>query len=222
MLGANAGDRGDAPTVVLIEDHVLFRAGLRDLLARAGIRVLGEADAVEPGLELVLRLSPDVAIVDLHLPGAPGREAIRRIRELAPATRSLALTVSDDETDVVGAVLAGARGYVLKDAAPGDIVLAVRTTAGGGSMLSPSVATTLIEALRRSRRGAAPSNDSGLSAREREVLRLVVDGKTNAAIAQELVISPYTVRRHLSNILLKLHVETRLQAAVRAVRDSLI
>ena len=123
---------------------------------------------------------------------------------------------------MVGAVLAGARGYVLKDEPPAEIVRAVRTAAAGESMLSPSVATTLIEALRRSQRGTAPSNDSALSAREREVLRLVVDGKTNAAIARELVISPYTVRRHLSNILLKLHVGTRLQAAVRAVRDSLI
>jgi two-component system nitrate/nitrite response regulator NarL len=222
MAAGSCSADADAPTVVLIEDHVLFRAGLRDLLERAGVRVLGEAQTAESGLDLVRRLSPDVAVVDLRLPRMSGHDAIRHIRDTEPATRALALTVSADGTDVVRAVLAGASGYLLKDAPPADIVRGVRVAAAGQSALSPRIGAAILDELRRSATHTVPANGSSLSAREQEVLRLVVDGKNNAAIARELVISPYTVRRHLSNILVKLRVTTRLQAAVRAVRDSLV
>jgi DNA-binding NarL/FixJ family response regulator len=208
--------------VVVIDDHVLFRSGLRDLLQQEQIEVVGEASTAESGLEVVERHTPDVVIVDLSLPRMSGQEAIRQIATIAPKTQVLVLTISAEEADVTDAVLAGACGYLLKDASVEDIVAGVRAAAIGDSMVSPRMATTLLRQLRSHRQNdARPSTDT-LSTREREVLRLVVEGKDNAAIAGELFISPYTVKNHISNILLKLEVENRLQAAVCAVRDSLV
>ena len=209
-------------TVVVIDDHVLFRTGLRELLEQEEIRVVGEASTAEAGLEVIERQAPDVAIVDLNLPRMSGQNAIRQIATIAPRTQVLVLTISANEADVTDAVLAGACGYLLKDASAGDIASGVRAAAVGESMVSPRMATTLLEQLRQHESGEARPHVENLSTREKEVLRLVVEGKDNATIAQELFISPYTVKNHISNILLKLHVENRLQAAVRAVRDSLI
>ncbi len=209
-------------TVVVIDDHVLFRTGLRELLEQEDIRVVGEASTAESGLEVIERHAPDVAIVDLNLPRMSGQNAIRQIATIAPRTQVLVLTISANEADVTDAVLAGACGYLLKDASVGDIASGVRAAAIGESMVSPRMAKTLLEQLRKHESGDKRPDVENLSTREREVLRLVVEGKDNATIAQELFISPYTVKNHISNILLKLHVENRLQAAVRAVRDSLI
>ncbi len=209
-------------TVVVIDDHVLFRTGLRELLEQEEIRVVGEASTAEAGLEVIERQAPDVAIVDLNLPRMSGQNAIRQIATIAPRTQVLVLTISANEADVTDAVLAGACGYLLKDAPAGDIASGVRAAAVGESMVSPRMATTLLEQLRQHESGEERPQVENLSTREKEVLRLVVEGKDNATIAQELFISPYTVKNHISNILLKLHVENRLQAAVRAVRDALI
>ncbi len=209
-------------TVVVIDDHVLFRTGLRELLEQEEIRVVGEASTAEAGLEVIERLAPDVAIVDLNLPRMSGQNAIRQIATIAPRTQVLVLTISANEADVTDAVLAGACGYLLKDASAGDIASGVRAAAVGESMVSPRMAKTLLDQLRQHESGEARPHVENLSTREKEVLRLVVEGKDNATIAQELFISPYTVKNHISNILLKLHVENRLQAAVRAVRDALI
>jgi two-component system, NarL family, response regulator LiaR len=209
-------------TVVVIDDHVLFRTGLRELLEQEDIRVVGEASTAESGLEVIERHAPDVAIVDLNLPRMSGQNAIRQIATIAPRTQVLVLTISANEADVTDAVLAGACGYLLKDASVGDIASGVRAAAIGESMVSPRMAKTLLEQLRKHESGDKRPDVENLSTREKEVLRLVVEGKDNATIAQELFISPYTVKNHISNILLKLHVENRLQAAVRAVRDSLI
>ena len=209
-------------SVVVIDDHVLFRTGLRELLEQEEIRVVGEASSAEAGLEVIQAKAPDVAIVDLSLPRMSGHDAIRQMATSAPRTQVLVLTISVDEADVTQAVLAGACGYLLKDAPAGDIVNGVRAAASGESMVSPRMATTLLDQLRQRERPEERTDVESLSARETEVLRLVVEGKDNAAIAQELFISPYTVKNHISNILLKLGVDNRLQAAVRAVRDSLI
>lgn len=209
-------------TVVVIDDHLLFRTGLRELLQQEGIQVVGEASTAEAGLEIIQRLAPDVAIMDLSLPRMSGHEAIRRIAATAPRTQVLVLTISANEADVTEAVLAGACGYLLKDASVGDIAAGVRAAAGGESMVAPRMAKMLLRQLRLHEQNDKRPTIESLSVREKEVLRLVVDGKDNAAIAKELFISPYTVKNHISNILLKLHVENRLQAAVCAVRDSLV
>jgi DNA-binding NarL/FixJ family response regulator len=209
-------------TVVIVDDHVLFRSGLRELLQQEEVHVMGEASTAEAGLELVRRHGPDVAIMDLNLPAMSGHDAIRRIAESAPRTQVLVLTISANESDVTEAVLAGACGYLLKDASVADIVTGVRAAAAGESMVSPRMTKTILDQLRQQDRGDGKPPAEALSAREREILRLVTEGKDNATIAQELFISPYTVKNHISNILLKLHVSNRIQAAVLAVRDSLI
>jgi two-component system, NarL family, response regulator LiaR len=209
-------------TVVVIDDHILFRSGLRELLQQEDIQVVGEASTAEAGLDIIQRLAPNVTIMDLSLPRMSGHEAIRRIVATAPATQVLVLTISANEADVTEAVLAGACGYLLKDASVGDIAAGVRAAAAGESMVSPRMAKTLLRQLRHHEQNDRRPSVESLSVREKEVLRLVVDGKDNATIAQELFISPYTVKNHISNILLKLHVENRLQAAVCAVRDSLV
>ncbi len=209
-------------TVVVIDDHVLFRTGLRELLEQEEIRIVGEASTAEAGLEVIERQAPDVAIVDLNLPRMSGQNAIRQIANIAPRTQVLVLTISANDADVIDAVLAGACGYLLKDASVGEIASGVRAAAVGESMVSPRMAKTLLDQLRQHESGEVRPHVENLSTREKEVLRLVVEGKDNATIAQELFISPYTVKNHISNILLKLHVENRLQAAVRAVRDALI
>jgi two-component system, NarL family, response regulator LiaR len=209
-------------TVVVIDDHVLFRTGLRELLEQEEIRVVGEASTAESGLEVIEQHAPDVAIVDLNLPRMSGQNAIRQIATIAPRTHVLVLTISANEADVTDAVLAGACGYLLKDASVGDIASGVRAAAIGESMVSPRMARTLLDQLRQHESGDKRPHAENLSTREKEVLRLVVEGKDNATIAQELFISPYTVKNHISNILLKLHVENRLQAAVRAVRDEVV
>jgi DNA-binding NarL/FixJ family response regulator len=209
-------------TVVVIDDHVLFRSGLRELLQQEEIQVVGEASSAEAGLETVQRQAPDVAIMDLNLPGMSGHDAIRRIAASTPRTQVLVLTISTSEDDVVEAVLAGACGYLLKDASISDILAGVRAAAAGESMVSPRMAKTLLEQMRQHERVDTRPTVNDLSTREKEVLRLVAEGKDNATIAQELFISPYTVKNHISNILLKLQVENRIQAAVRAVSDSMI
>jgi DNA-binding NarL/FixJ family response regulator len=208
---------------VLIDDDVLFRTGLRKLLQQADVEVVGEASNARVGVELVRRTTPGVVILELGVTGAAGFDAIREITAAEPHTPVLVLTACAAAPHVTGAVLAGACGYLVKDSSTPEILAAVRTTAAGETMISPQVARTLFEHLRQS--GPPIRNYSSLenlSDRERAVLRLVVDGMDSANIAKELFISPYTVKNHLSNIFVKLQVENRVQAAVRAIRESMI
>jgi DNA-binding NarL/FixJ family response regulator len=209
-------------TVVLVDDHALYRSGLRELLESHGIEVVGDAPTAEAGLELVDRHAPDVAIMDLSLPGMSGIEAIRRLAADAPRTHVLALTVSASEADVTDAVLVGGSCYLLKDTPIETIVSGVRAAAAGEAMISPKMAATLLDRLRANGVREGPSPEEALSEREREVLRLVASGKENDEIARELFISPHTVKNHISSILLKLRVANRIQAAVRAVREEMI
>lgn len=208
-------------TTVLVDDHTLFRAGLRELLEERGIAVVGEAPTAAAGVRAVAHHAPDVAIVDLGLPDAPGVEAIRAIAARAPDAAVLVLTVSEAEDDLTQVVDAGARGYLLKDAPIEEIAGAVRALADGAASLSPRIAATTRAQLRAVDR-TPPAADLGLSPREREVLRLIAAGRDNAAIARELVISPHTVKNHVSAILARLGVANRIQAAVLAVRDGLV
>jgi DNA-binding NarL/FixJ family response regulator len=211
-----------APRVVLVDDHALFRAGLRDLLEEHGMEVAGEAADGEEAVGLAATEVPDVVVMDIHMPGMSGVEATRRLREACPHTRVLMLTISADEAQVSEAVLAGARGYLLKDASPDEIVAGVRAAASGESLLSPRIAADLLERLR----GEAVPTGAGerveLTPRERDVLQLMAAGKENPEIAAELFISSETVKNHVSNILAKLEVQNRIQAAVYAVRRRLI
>jgi DNA-binding NarL/FixJ family response regulator len=208
--------------VLLVDDHTFFRAGLRNMLADESFEV-AEARSGAQAVDIVARSTPDVVLMDLHMPGMSGIEATRRLREVAPEIRVVMLTVSAAQDEIVDAVLAGACGYLLKDASIEEIVGSLRAAAAGDSWASPNVAAVLFE---RVRAGGEPEpKDDALAAltdREREILRLLADGKDNADIGRELYISPSTVKNHISAILPKLGVHNRIQAAVYAVRRGLV
>jgi DNA-binding NarL/FixJ family response regulator len=214
----------DPISVVVVDDHDVFRDGLVRLLAeREDISVVGDAADGERALRLVERLAPDVVVMDLNLPGLSGIEAIRRLAAIAPQSRVLVLTISVADSDVVEAIMAGACGYLLKDASIDEIVSGVRAAAAGESLLSPRIATGLLERLRDlADDGDSAERHGELTERELEVLGLVAKGMDNAEIAEALVISPQTAKNHVSNILAKLQLENRIQAAVHAVRRGLV
>jgi DNA-binding NarL/FixJ family response regulator len=206
--------------VLVVDDHQVFRNGLCRLLTDSGLEIVGDAASGEQALDLTARLAPDVVVMDLNLPGMSGIEATRRLSIAAPKTRVLVLTISGNDADVAEAVLAGACGYLLKDVSIDEIVAGVRAAAAGESLISPKVATKLLDRLRATGR-ATVEGDAELSEREVEVLRKVAEGKENSEIAIELFISPQTVKNHISNILAKLQIENRIQAAVYAVRKGI-
>ena len=213
--------RSSAPIrVVVVDDHHFFRQGLRSLLEEHGFEVVGEATSGEAAVGLTLELEPGVVVMDLHMPGISGVEATRRLIERGSAARVLVLTVSAADSDVLEAMVAGACGYLLKDTAPDRIASGVRAAAAGEFMLSPSVAARLVDRVR----GASPEPPATveLSGREIEVLRLIAEGRDNAEIAEKLVISPTTAKNHVSKILGKLGVESRVQAAIYAVRAGIV
>ena len=215
----------EQPRVLLVDDHDLFRTGLAKLLTEQGVHVIGEAPTGEAALRLVDELAPDVVIMDLNMPGLGGVDATREISASAPRTRVVVLTISEDDDDIVDAIMAGACGYLLKNSTVQELVAGISAAADGDSLISPQVGTKVLQQLRAQAAGvrrdtAAPRIE--LSERELDVLRLIAIGKDNAQIAQELFISPKTVKNHISNILMKLQIENRIQAAVYAVRSGIV
>jgi len=216
-------DRERPITVVVVDDHDVFRRGLVRLLSdEPDIEVIGEAPDGELAVRVATQLLPDVVIMDLNLPEMNGIEATRRLVARAPQVRVMVLTISIDEHDVVEAILAGARGYLVKDSSIEEIIRGVRSAAAGESLISPRIATMLLERLREHAAPAYTRDGGELTARELEILRLVAAGLDNLDIARELVISPQTVKSHVSNILAKLQLDNRIQAAVHAVRHGLV
>jgi two-component system, NarL family, response regulator LiaR len=206
--------------VLIADDHAVVREGLRAFLAlQDDVEVVGEAADGEEAVQAVARLEPDVALVDLVMPRVDGIEAIGRIRVQRPQTRVIVLTSFVDEDKMLPAVRAGAVGYLLKDVQPQDLVSAIRTVHGGGTLLHPTVVEELVREV--SRDDEAPTSNP-LTAREREVLALIARGRANKAIAFELGVAEKTVKTHVSNILGKLGLTDRTQAALYAVREGLV
>jgi DNA-binding NarL/FixJ family response regulator len=214
--------------VVIVDDLALFRRGLREQLEAAGIDVVGEAEDAAGAVALSAETDPDVALMDIWMPGGSGIEATKKLLAAVPGVRVLMLTVATEDHVVAEAIMAGACGYLLKDAGSDEILAAIAAAAAGESALSPRIASALIERLREqeSEREPPPASPGGdipsLTRREREVLSLIVEGRENHEIAGELVISLETVKTHVSSILEKLEVDNRLQAAVVAVRAGLV
>jgi NarL family two-component system response regulator LiaR len=206
--------------VLLVDDHAVVRQGLRAYLElQPDIEVCGEADSAGQGCELAIGLQPDVALVDLVMPGADGIEATRRILEVSPGTRVVILTSSTDATSVRPAIEAGATGYQLKEVGGRELLDSLRRAARGESTLHPRIAAEMDHALRSEpERGPL----SQLSAREREVLLLIAEGLSNQAIAEQLQIGEATVKTHVGNVLAKLELADRTQAAVWAWRQRLM
>lgn len=205
--------------VVIADDHPLFRAGIRERLAGAGIEVVGEAADGEEACALVARLRPEVAILDISMPGLNGIEATRRIKAEWPEIGVLILTVYDDEQYIYALIEAGAAGYLLKTAEGADLADAVRRICQGEAVLSPSVTEKVLRRLAQRPPAVPGSGDCPLSEREREVLRLAARGGSNKVIAEELEVSVRTVHAHMRHIFNKLDVASRTEAVVLAVRQ---
>lgn len=202
-------------TVLIVDDHAIVRHGLRTYLgAQPGLLVVGEAASGEEAVGLVTELVPDVVLLDLVLPGLDGIEATRQIRRTSPSTRVIVLTSFTDDEFVFRALRAGALSYLLKDAHPSEVAAAVRRAARGEAVIDRSIASRLL--------GEGASGPDELSERELQVLRLIAAGRGNGAIAADLQISEQTVKKHVSNILGKLHVADRTQAAVYAWQEGLV
>ena len=202
----------------------MFRTALRHLLEENGpVRVVGEAATGEAAVGLVRDHAPDVVVMDLSMPGLGGVDATRQIVSESPHTSVVVLTVSEDAGDVVDAIVAGACGYLLKSASIDELLAGIRAAAAGDSLISSGIAGRLLEHVRvQAAPTAGADAPSTLSARELDVLKLVAEGKDNAEIASDLFISPKTVKNHISNILMKLQIENRIQAAVYAVRRGIV
>jgi DNA-binding NarL/FixJ family response regulator len=204
----------------------MFRRGLRSVLEQHGMQTVGEASNGKAAVQLVRELRPDVVVMDFSMPVMDGVEATREIIEENPSARVLMLTITADETPVLDAMLAGACGYQLKDAAAAELVHSVRAAAMGQSMISPRIAAHLVRRLRETnpieRPAVADDESADLTSREVQILQLVAEGKENSQIAGELYISPKTVKNHVANILGKLAIENRVQAAVFAVRAGIV
>jgi DNA-binding NarL/FixJ family response regulator len=215
----------DIVDVVLVEDHALFRQGLSEMLSVIDplIRVAGHAESAEEALRLVPETAPDIVLMDVHLPAMSGIEAIRRLAVLCPRTRAVVVSGSAEDDSIMEALLAGACGYIVKSAPIDEIASAIRTAAQGGSIISPAVASQLLDYVRQNRPplSIAAEPVGQLTPREGEVLRLLAAGMENSEIAQELVISTRTARNHVASILEKLQMQNRIQAAVYAVKHGL-
>jgi DNA-binding NarL/FixJ family response regulator len=205
--------------VLIADDHTLFRSGLRALLNLfPDIQVLGEAASGEEAITKAEALQPDIILMDIQMPGVNGIEATRRILHTSPNIGIIVVTMFEDDDSVFSAMRAGAHGYILKEADEEEVLRAIRAVASGEAIFGPAIARRMVHFF------STPHQESGLvfpelTVREREILDLIARGENNAEIAQRLVLSPHTIRNHISNIFSKLQVADRAEAIIRA-RDA--
>lgn len=211
----------DPISVMLIDDHRVVRQGLRDFLElQDDIDVVGEASSGEEGVKLARELLPEVVLMDLVMPGIDGVETTRRVKAASPSSRVIVLTSFADDDKVFPAIKAGAISYLLKDISPEELAHAIRAAQRNEAVLHPEVAAKLMQEFSTPRTAEAPVEQ--LTEREMDVLRLIAKGKSNKEIADTLIISEKTVKTHVSNILSKLHLADRTQAAIYALRQRLV
>jgi DNA-binding NarL/FixJ family response regulator len=212
----------DKITLLITDDHVLVRQGIRTFLElQPDLTVLGEADSGEAAVRMAAELVPDVVLMDLVMPGMGGVEATRQLKQASPRSQIIVLTSYHEDEYIFPALRAGALSYVLKDVGPDELADTVRKAARGESVLHPRVASRVVQEL-QGRKRDTPNLFADLSDRELDVLRLIADGRSNAEIADILIISEKTVKSHVSNILGKLHMMDRTQAAVFAWQQGLV
>lgn len=212
--------------VLIVDDHTLFRKGLVNVLERQdGIDVVGEAKDGEEGVELARSTHPDVVLMDVQMPGQGGVATATAIREILPDTRVIMLTVSEEDTDLFSAVKAGARGYLVKNVEPEHLVKAIRLVHKGESVMPHGMASKVLNEFSRiAKRADEPEKPESkpLTPREKEILQLLAKGGSNKEIAAHLCLSEQTVKIHLKNILKKLHMNNRIQAAIYAHQEGLV
>lgn len=210
-------------TLILADDHTMVRSGLRMLLeAQNDMRIIGEAENGTEAVRKAMSLKPDVVLMDVQMPDMNGIEATREIKRIVPETAVLALTIYEDDQYFFEMLKAGASGYIPKRAAPDDLINAIRTVVRGDVFLFPTLATRLVQDfVNRQETETAPVYDK-ITAREQEVLTLIAEGLTNAAIGEQLGISVKTVDRHRENIMRKLNMHNRVELVKYAIRVGLI
>jgi two-component system nitrate/nitrite response regulator NarL len=202
--------------VLLVDDHPLFRRGVTQLIAsQPDFEVVGEAASGEEGVALTHQLKPDIVLLDVDMRGIGGLQALKQIKESGVDTQVIMLSVSDAEMNLVTAVRSGADGYLLKDAEPEEMLEKLRQAARGEVIFTDSLMAMLVDAMRSGT--PAPASDEALTERERQILQLIAGGKSNKHIARQLGISDGTVKVHVKNLLRKLHLRSRLEAAVWAL-----
>lgn len=207
------------PTILLADDHDLFRAGLRKLLEGEQLRVVADCRANAGMLDMVRRTKPTVVMLDIATADGSDTSLLAQLTTEFPDVNAMVFTRAASDVDIHQALRAGARGYVMKETAIGDLAGAIRSIARGNAIMSPQVATTVVEMIRT---GTVPrTSHGGMSERELDVLRLLAQGYDNNQIAEELGISAKTVKNHVSSIFMKLDMTNRVQAAVYAVRSGL-
>ena len=211
----------DIIRILIADDHTLFREGLRVVLSGVpDTEVVGEAATGEEAIEQAAALQPDVILMDINMPEVSGIEATRRILHTSPHISVIVVTMLEDDDSVFAAMRAGARGYILKGADKAEMLQAIRAVAGGQALFGPAIATRLMNFFRDIGATAHPVSTPQIfperTDREREILDLIAQGLSNTIIAERLVLSPKTVRNHISNIFSKLQVADRAQAIVRA------
>ena len=212
----------DSISLLITDDHAMVRQGIRMFLElQPDLMVLGEADSGENAVRMAAELAPDVVLMDLVMTGIGGVEATRLVKQASPHSQVIVLTSYHEDEYIFPALRAGALSYVLKDIGPDELADVVRKAARGESVLHPRVAARVVQELRGTRHGT-PNLFTELSDRELDVLRLIADGLSNAEIATKLIISEKTVKGHVSNILGKLHMMDRTQAAVFAWQQGLV
>ena len=212
----------DTLSILIVDDHPLFRRGVRLFLQGVeGLHLTGEADSGEAALSLLQECQVDVVLLDLQMPGMDGIETAQRIPALCPGAKILILTSMGSWNQVSRALKAGVAGYVMKDAEPEELIAAIRAVAAGGSYLGAQATAELLEHMQGAPQ-QTPDLQESLSAREEEVLILIAKGQSNREIAQQLFVSEKTVKTHVANILQKLNVKSRTQAALYAMKTNLV
>jgi len=208
--------------VLIVDDHTLFRSGVKALLARQDdFEVVGEASDGLDGIKRAKELRPDVILLDLHMPGLSGREAVRILAEECPESKVVMLTVSEDAEDLIETLRNGASGYLLKNIDTQTLIDSIRRAADGDSVVSPQMTSKLVRNIKAGPAAAAPAERDKLSPREREILAFIARGASNKEIARSLDVAESTVKIHVQHILRKLNLTSRVQAAVYAVENGL-
>ncbi len=209
--------------VLLVDDHTLLRSGVKALLQRQrGFEVVGEAPDSLAGVKRAAALKPDVILLDLHMPGVSGKDAVKLFLEAAPQARIVMLTISEDADDLLGALRAGASGYLLKNIETETLLDSIRRAAAGDSVVSAQMTGKLVRSLQAVPPASTQTENGALSPREREILSHLAKGSSNKEIARTLQVAQSTVKIHVQHILRKLNLSSRVQAAVYAIERGLV
>ncbi len=220
MPDVDVENHADKITILIVDDHAIVRQGLRTYLdLQPDMAVVGEASNGNEAVAMVKELLPDIVLMDLVMPNGNGVDATRAVAALSPSTRVIVLTSFSEDEQVFASIKAGAQGYLMKDVLPQELVRAIRTVSKGEAQLDPEIARKLMQEFTNPQ-PSTPKHD--LTERELEVLRLIAQGKSNKEISEDLVLSEKTVKTHVSNILQKLHLSDRTQAAVYALRQKIV